>query len=90
MVATVILERDENRDLHDQEGHLRNAAGQRWDDQRALISDQDSDIAAAAQAVDEAARPRTLVDYTGPDQYYANWSTIRPLAIQRTDFELKP
>nr|VDD22948.1 unnamed protein product [Brassica oleracea] len=29
MVATVILERDENRDLHDQEGHLRNAAGQR-------------------------------------------------------------
>ena len=29
MVAPLILVRDNNRDLHDQEGHLRNAAGQR-------------------------------------------------------------
>ncbi|KAF2593940.1 hypothetical protein F2Q70_00042392 [Brassica cretica] len=35
MVATLILERGENGDLHDQEGHLRNAAVQRLDDQRA-------------------------------------------------------
>ncbi|KAF3595797.1 hypothetical protein DY000_02021648 [Brassica cretica] len=34
MVATLILVPDENGDLHDQEGHLRNAAGQRLDDQR--------------------------------------------------------
>ncbi|KAF2570816.1 hypothetical protein F2Q70_00004312 [Brassica cretica] len=31
MVATLILVRDEKGDLHDQEGHLRNAAGQRID-----------------------------------------------------------
>ncbi|KAF3552439.1 hypothetical protein DY000_02007852 [Brassica cretica] len=29
LVATLILVRDEKRDLHNQEGHLRNAAGQR-------------------------------------------------------------
>ncbi|KAF2545386.1 hypothetical protein F2Q70_00021633 [Brassica cretica] len=49
MVATLILERDENGDLHDHEGHLRIAAGQRLDDQRAVILDQDDDIAAAVQ-----------------------------------------
>ncbi|KAF3509306.1 hypothetical protein F2Q69_00005995 [Brassica cretica] len=31
MVATLILVRDENGDLHDQDGHLRNAEGQRID-----------------------------------------------------------
>ncbi|KAF3599744.1 hypothetical protein F2Q69_00036860 [Brassica cretica] len=31
MVATLILVRDERGDLHDQEGHMRNAAGQRID-----------------------------------------------------------
>ncbi|KAG2247727.1 hypothetical protein Bca52824_087355 [Brassica carinata] len=33
MVAPLILARDNNGDLHDQEGHLRNAAGQRIDAQ---------------------------------------------------------
>ena len=37
MVATLILVRDDNGDLHDQEGHLRNAPGQRIDAQRAVI-----------------------------------------------------
>ncbi|KAF2613064.1 hypothetical protein F2Q70_00011973 [Brassica cretica] len=37
MVATLILVRDDNGDLHDQEGHLRNAAGQRIDAQGAAI-----------------------------------------------------
>ena len=83
MVATLILKTDENGDLHDQEG-------QRLDDQRAVILNQDDDIAAADQAVDDDARPRTLADYDRPDQYYANRSAIRPPAIQRTDFELKP
>ncbi|KAF2559941.1 hypothetical protein F2Q68_00015147 [Brassica cretica] len=52
MVATLVLVRDENGDLYDQEGHLRNAAGHRLDDQRAIILDHDADAAAAdAQAI---------------------------------------
>ena len=82
MVATLILEWDENGDLHDQEGLLRNAASQRLDDQRAVIHDQDDDIVAAAQAVDDVARPMTLADYNRPYQYYTNSSAIRPSAIQ--------
>ncbi|KAF2578682.1 hypothetical protein F2Q68_00004524 [Brassica cretica] len=39
MVATLILVRENNGDLHDQEGHLRNAAGQRIDAQGAAIPD---------------------------------------------------
>ena len=65
-------------------------AGQRLDDQRVVIPDHDADIAATAQAVDEAAWPRKLADYNRPDQYYANRSAIRPPAIQMNDFELKP
>jgi len=83
MVVTLVLVRNENGDMHDQEGHLRNAAGQMLDDQRAVIPDQDDDIATAA-------RPRTLADYNRPDQYYANRFAIRPPAIQRNNFELKP
>ena len=37
-----------------------------------------------------AARPRTLDDYNRPDQYYTNKFAIRPPAIHRNDFELKP
>ena len=90
MVAKIIQESDENGDLHDQEGHMRNAAGQRLDYQRAVIIDQDDDIAAVAQAVDDAARPKTLADYNCPGQYNANKSSIRPPTIQFTNFELKP
>ena len=71
--------------LHDHKGHRRNAAGQKIDDQGAIIPDTDVDIA-AAQAVKDAARPRTLADYNRPDQYYENRSAIRPPAIQRQDF----
>ena len=42
MVAPLILVRDNNRDLYDQEGHLRNAAGQRIDDQGAAIPELDA------------------------------------------------
>ena len=87
MVATLVLIQHATGNMHDQEGHLRNAAGQKIDDQGAVIPDNDADIA-AAQVVDEAARPRTLADYNKPDQYYENISAIRPLAIQRQDFEL--
>ncbi|KAF2619727.1 hypothetical protein F2Q68_00039786 [Brassica cretica] len=90
MVATLILVRDENGDLHDQEGHLRKAAGQRLDDQRAVISDHDADAAAAAQAINEAARTRMLADYNCPDQYYADIPAIHPQNIKRNNFELNP
>ncbi|KAF2541922.1 hypothetical protein F2Q68_00031240 [Brassica cretica] len=33
MVATLVLIQDATRNLHDQEGHLRNATGQKIDDQ---------------------------------------------------------
>ncbi|KAF3526911.1 hypothetical protein F2Q69_00047539 [Brassica cretica] len=42
MVAILILVRDDNGDLHDQEGHLRNAAGQRIDAQGASIPESDA------------------------------------------------
>ena len=89
MVATLVLIHDTTGNLHDQEGHLRNAAGQKIDDHEVVIPDIDADIT-AAQAVDEAARPRTLADYKRPNQYYENISAIRPPAIHRQDFELKP
>ena len=89
MVATIVLIQDANGDLHDQEGHLRNAAGQKLVDQGAVILDTDADNA-AAQAVDEAVRLRTLTDYNMPDQYYENRYATRPPAIQRQDLELKP
>ena len=61
MVATLILTQDVTGNLHDQEGHLHNAPGQKIDDQGAVIPATDVDIA-VAQAVDEAAKPRTLAD----------------------------
>ena len=90
MVATIILVRDDNGDLHDKEGRLRNAAGQRIDAQGAVISEPNTDATGAVQPVDEAARPRTLSDYNRPYQLYSNRSTIRPPNIQRGDFEVKP
>ena len=65
MVATLVLIQDAVGNLHDQEGHLCNAAGQKIYDQGAVISDPGADIA-AAQAVEEAARTRTLADYNMP------------------------
>ena len=66
MVATLVLIHDATGNLHDQEGHLRNAAGQKIDNQGTVIRDTDDDIA-VAQAVNEAARPRTLFDYNMPN-----------------------
>ena len=42
MVATLILVRDERGDLYDQEGHLRNATGQRIDAQGAAIPESEA------------------------------------------------
>ncbi|WZZ63488.1 hypothetical protein YC2023_074858 [Brassica napus] len=64
-VATLILVRDERGNLYDQEGHMRNAIGQRIDAQGAAIPE--SEATWATLPVDEAARPRTLADYNRPD-----------------------
>ncbi|KAF2570943.1 hypothetical protein F2Q70_00004128 [Brassica cretica] len=87
MVATLILVRDEKGDLHDQEGHLRNAAGQRIDAHGAAIPESDTDTTCTTLPADEAARPKTLVDYNHADQFYTNRSDIRPPTIQRGNFE---
>jgi len=89
MVATLVLVRDENGDLHDLEGHLRNAAGQRIDAQGTVIHEPDTDATRAAQPVDEAGRPITFADYNRTDQFYPNRSAIHPPTIQKGDFELK-
>ncbi|KAF3604289.1 hypothetical protein F2Q69_00036644 [Brassica cretica] len=67
MVATLILVRDERGDLHDREGHLCNAAGQKIAAQGASIPEYDTDATCTTLPVDEAARPRTLADYNRPD-----------------------
>ena len=81
MVATLILVRDEKEDIHDQGGHLRNAACQRIYAQGAAIPEFDTDATGTTLPVDEAARPRTLADYNRPDQFYANISAIHLPAI---------
>ena len=88
MVAPLILVRDNNGELHDQEGHLRNAAGQRIDAQGAAIPEPDATTTGTTLPVDGAAQPRTLADYNRPDRYYTNRSAILPPTIER-DFELK-
>ncbi|KAF3587225.1 hypothetical protein F2Q69_00029623 [Brassica cretica] len=60
MVATLVLVRDENGDLHDQEVHLRNAASQRIYAQGTVIPEPDTDATEAAQPVDGAVGPRNM------------------------------
>ncbi|KAF2568532.1 hypothetical protein F2Q70_00025843 [Brassica cretica] len=53
MVAIVILRQDENGDLYDHDGHLRNATGQKLDAQGNVIPD--TDAIGDAQPLEEAA-----------------------------------
>ncbi|KAL0706419.1 hypothetical protein Bca4012_072845 [Brassica carinata] len=85
MVVIVILRQYENGNLYDQDGHLRNATGQKLDAQGTVIPDDDA--TGAAQPVEEAAQPRALADY---NRHYPNRSAIRLLEIQKENFELKP
>ena len=62
MVAPWILVRDNNEDLHDQEGHLRNATGQRIDAQGAAIPELYVNVTGTTLPMDEAAQPITLAD----------------------------
>ena len=81
MVAPLILVGDERGDLHEQEGHLRNAAGQRIDAQGAAIPESNTDATDTTLPVDVVVRPRTLADYNCPDQFYTNRSAICPPTI---------
>ncbi|KAF2562658.1 hypothetical protein F2Q70_00017053 [Brassica cretica] len=79
MVATFILVRDDRGNLHDQEGHLRNAACQRIDAQGAAIPDGEgretarrrfrsrkSDEFQQITLVSIDAKPRTSIDRSHP------------------------
>ena len=74
MVAVVILKQDENGNLYDQDGHLRNATCQKLDAQGTIIPD--ADATGAAQPVEKASQPRALANYNRPDEYYTNRSAI--------------
>ncbi|KAF3484985.1 hypothetical protein F2Q69_00052096 [Brassica cretica] len=74
MVNIIILTQDENGNLYDQDGHLRNSTGQKINAQGTVIPDVDA--TGAAQPVDEDARSKSLADYNRPDEYYSNRSAI--------------
>ena len=76
MVATLVLQRDENGDLPDPGGHLCNASGQKIDGQETAI------LGPSAATEDKVPLQRSLADLTRPSQFYTNRSAIRPLEIQ--------
>ncbi|KAF2545455.1 hypothetical protein F2Q70_00021401 [Brassica cretica] len=67
MVATLVLQRDENGDLHELEGHMCNAVGQKIDGQWTAILEP---FAAIEDA--KVPRQRTLADLIWPRQFYTN------------------
>ncbi|KAF2559339.1 hypothetical protein F2Q68_00016709 [Brassica cretica] len=78
MVAIIILIQDENGNMYDQDGHLRNATSQKLDAQGNVI--HVADATGAAQHVEEAAPPKALADYNRPDESlneYSSELTIR-------------
>ncbi|KAL0702566.1 hypothetical protein Bca4012_058688 [Brassica carinata] len=77
MVANIILVRDENEDLHDQECHLRNAEGQKIDGQGTAILEPSATIEDA-----KVSCQRTIAEWIRPSQFYTNRSAIQPPAIQ--------
>ncbi|KAF2609095.1 hypothetical protein F2Q68_00044064 [Brassica cretica] len=62
MVATLVLQRDENGDLHDPGGHLCNAAGQKINGQGAAILEPSS------ASEDKVPLQRSLADLTRPNK----------------------
>ena len=64
MAAIVILRQDENGNLYYQDGHLRNATGEKLDAQGNVILD--ADATGAAQPVEKATQPRALANYNRP------------------------
>ncbi|KAF2609162.1 hypothetical protein F2Q68_00044106 [Brassica cretica] len=66
MVATLVLQRDENGDLHDPGGLMCNAAGRRIDGQGTAI------LEPSAATKDKVSLQRSLADLTRPSQFYTN------------------
>ncbi|KAF2567944.1 hypothetical protein F2Q68_00026118 [Brassica cretica] len=67
MVVTLVLQRDENGDLHDPEGHLCNVAGQEIDGQGTAILEPST-----ATEDCKVSRQRTLADLIKSSQFYTN------------------
>ena len=82
MVATLVLTKNDNGDLHDPEGHLCNAAGQKVYAHGAIILE-----ASAATEVDRVPRQRTIAEWIRPGQFYVNRSANQPPAIQGVDMK---
>ena len=94
MVNLLVLFRDETGVLRDSEGHARNAQGQKLDaDGNTILEVADRVDRHHALHVDRhgenvgdpqrynAAEERTLAEFNRPSQFYANRSTLRPLAF---------
>ena len=84
MVANIILIWDENGDLHDHEGHLCNAAGQKVDAQGAVIPEPSTATEDA-----KVLQPRTMAELIRPSQIYTNRSAIQPPVIQGVDMKAR-
>ncbi|KAF2611762.1 hypothetical protein F2Q70_00010775 [Brassica cretica] len=66
MVATLVLQRDENGDLRDPGGHLCNATCKKIDGQETAI------LGPSAATEDKVPLQRSLADLTRPSQFYTN------------------
>ncbi|KAF3496601.1 hypothetical protein DY000_02052439 [Brassica cretica] len=66
MVATLVLQRDENGDMHDPRGNMCNAAGQKIDGQGTAI------LEPSAATEDKVPLQRSLAYLTRPSQFYTN------------------
>lgn len=64
---------------------MRNAAGQKIDDQKAVIPDE---IVVVVNVKIE--RQRALAEYIRPKDFYANKYVIHRFTLQRNDFEPNP
>ena len=77
MVATLVLQRDENGDLHDPEGHLCNAAGQKINGHGDVIHEP-----SVATEDAKVLRQRTIAEWIRHSQLYTNMRSIQSLEIQ--------
>ncbi|KAF3514888.1 hypothetical protein F2Q69_00007178 [Brassica cretica] len=68
MVAIVILRQDENGNLYDQDGHLRNATVQKLDAQGNVIPDADATGAAKPFGGSQWCRPMSMDAHRSTDQ----------------------
>ena len=77
MVAALVLIRDRNGDLHDPEGHLCNAAGQKINGHGDVIHEP-----SVATEDAKVLRQRTIAEWIRHSQLYTNMRSIQSLEIQ--------